>query len=45
MEPDLYVFSRPPARVQGTHAGDHAVGSGPGARGRERVLGRGKETH
>lgn len=43
MEPDLYVLSRPPAGVQGTHAGDHAVGPGPGERGGEWVLGRGKD--
>ncbi len=43
MEPDLYVFPRPPAGVQGTHAGDHAVGPGPGPRGGEWFLGRGED--
>lgn len=43
MEPDFYVFPRPPAGVQGTHAGDHVVGPGPGARGGEWVLGRGED--
>ncbi len=46
MEPDVHVLAGAQTRVQGAHAGDHAMGPGQSPRGGERVPGRGeRETH
>lgn len=42
MEPDVHVLASAQARVQGTYAGDHALGPGQSPRGRKRVPGRGE---
>ncbi len=42
MEPDVHVLAGAQTRVQGAHAGDHALGPGQSPRGGERVPWRGE---